>query len=365
MGDDYPRIRVAAVQAAPVFLNREGTVAKACALIREAASNGARLIGFPEGFIPTHPLWFHFHPASGFRSLQFSKELFKNSVIIPSPATEALCEAARAGSIYVVIGICEKTAGRMGTLYNTLLFIDDKGQIVGRHRKLHPTLGERLVHAPGDAEGLRAYPTEFGAMSGLMCGENSNALSLFVLDAMGTTVHVASWPSHFNHGTHMGSIIEVASRSFAYQAKAFVVNAVGAISAEMREALPANDLDREFLSRSHGGASVIGPWGQFLAGPMEPGEGILYADLSIEEIIIGKSVQDFSGHYNRFDVFSLTVRPGAARPLCRLADPYSKNLAQVALEGRAESLELTSGTEDPLSRKNLIGEGRRQAQDWP
>jgi len=315
MGDSYRTIRVAAVQAAPVFLDREKTVEKACALIREAGAAGAHLVGFPEGFIPTHPLWFHFHAASSVKGLQFSRELFCNSVEIPGPATEELCQAAREARIYVVMGLCEKTPG---TLYNTLLFIDDHGNIMGRHRKLHPTLGERLVHAPGDAEGLRAFPTEFGAVSGLMCGENSNALSIFSLDAQGTTVHVASWPSHFSLSTNMGEVIEVASRALAYQTKSFVINAVGGISDRMREVLPVTDEDREFLSRHHGGASIVSPRGKFVAGPMGPGEGILHADINIGDIIIPKITQDFSGHYNRFDIFSLRVKVGGNPPLRRL-----------------------------------------------
>lgn len=340
MGDSYRTIRAAAVQAAPEFLDREKSVEKACALIREAGANGAHLVGFPEGFIPTHPLWFHFHPTSSVKSLQFSRELFCNAVEIPGPATEELCRAAREARIYVVMGLCEKTPGRMGTLYNTLLFIDDHGNLLGRHRKLHPTLGERIVHAPGDAEGLRAYPTEFGALSGLMCGENSNALSTFCLDAQGTTVHVASWPSHFSLSTNMGDVIEVASRALAYQTKSFVLNAVGGISDRMRELLPLTDEDRAFLCRHHAGASIVSPRGKFIAGPLGPGEGIVYADINMTDIIIPKITQDFSGHYNRFDIFSLSVKAGGYSPLRRPAVEDGERPEERALGERAPGREL-------------------------
>jgi nitrilase len=321
MGDTYRTIRVAAVQAAPVFLDREKTVDKACALIREAGAAGAQLIGFPEGFIPSHPLWFHFHAASSGKALQLSRDLARNAVEIPGPATEDLCKAARDARIHVVMGLCEKTPGRVGTLYNTLLFIDDQGRILGRHRKLHPTLGERIVHTPGDAEGLKAYPADFGPFSGLMCGENSNALSTFSLDAQGTTVHVMSWPAHFGVSgmtTTMADAVEIASRAMAYQTKAFVINSVGAISDAMREAMPLTDEHRQFLTRHHAGASVVAPGGKFIAGPMGPGEGILYADINLADAIIPKISQDFSGHYNRFDIFSLSVKVEAHRPLTRL-----------------------------------------------
>ena len=349
MGDSYRTIRVAAVQAAPVFLDRERTVAKACGLIREAGASGAHLIGFPEGYIPTHPLWYHFHVATSVKAMQFSRELFCNSVEIPGPATEELCRAAREARIYVVMGLCEKTPGRMGTLYNTLLFIDDHGNILGRHRKLHPTLGERLVHAPGDSAGLRAFPTEFGAVSGLMCGENSNALSIFSLDAQGTTVHVASWPAHFPLTTNMAEIIELASKSLAYQTKAFVVNSVGAIDDRMRELLPVTDEDRAFLSRQQGAASVVSPRGKIVAGPMAPGEGILYADVNISDIIIPKITQDFSGHYNRFDVFSVNVNLGANPPVRHLPSSATEDGANAALEEPPRTRQLTNDSVPRLS----------------
>jgi nitrilase len=85
MGDVYPTVRAAAVQAASAFLDREGSTEKACALIREAGANGARIVGFPEGFIPAHPIWFHFHPGTGPVATRLSVELFKNAVEVPGP----------------------------------------------------------------------------------------------------------------------------------------------------------------------------------------------------------------------------------------------------------------------------------------
>src|SRR5262247_4156397 len=108
MGDTYPVVKVAAVQAASVFLDREASTDKACALIREAGRNGARVIGFPEGFIPAHPVWYHHHPATSAIANRLATELFKNAVEIPGPETAALCAAARAANAYVVMGVCEK-----------------------------------------------------------------------------------------------------------------------------------------------------------------------------------------------------------------------------------------------------------------
>ncbi len=144
MGDVYPIVKVAAVQAASVFLDREGSTEKACRLIREAGRNGARVIGFPEGFIPAHPVWYHHHAATGAIANRLATELFKNSIEIPGPETDALCAAARDANAYVVIGACEKIPNTMGTMFNSQVYIAPDGTLIGKHQKIMPTVGERL-----------------------------------------------------------------------------------------------------------------------------------------------------------------------------------------------------------------------------
>jgi nitrilase len=135
MGDIYSVVKVAAVQAASVFLDREGSTQKACRLIREAGANGARVIGFPEGFIPAHPVWYHHHSATGALSNRLATELFKNSVEIPGPETAALCAAARDAHAYVVVGVCEKTPNTTGTMFNTQVYIGPEGTLIGSTRR--------------------------------------------------------------------------------------------------------------------------------------------------------------------------------------------------------------------------------------
>ena len=136
MGDKLPTVRVAAIQAAPVFLDREATTEKAVKFIREAGAGGAKLVGFPEGFIPGHPLWHHFLSASSGRSRQLATQLFLNSVEVPSPTTARLCNAARDAGIYVVIGFCERMPGKTGTMYNSQLFLSPAGEIIGKRQKI-------------------------------------------------------------------------------------------------------------------------------------------------------------------------------------------------------------------------------------
>ena len=310
VGDSFPTVRAAAVQAASVFLDREGSTEKACALIREAGRNGAQVIAFPEGFVPAHPVWFHFHSASGRISTQLSVELFKNAVEVPGREVEALCAAARDAAAYVVVGVCEKVPGTLGTMYNSQLFIGPDGTLLGKHQKLMPTVGERLVHAGGYGDTFGAVQTDFGPMSGLICGENSNPLAVFALTAEATRVHVMSWPNHFpTISDPMRSRIEIDSKAFAQMSKAYVVSAAGAVDERMVELLELSPADEEFIRNPAltGGSLIVAPDSRTLAGPLGAEEAILYADLDLETSVKMKLRHDFAGHYNRPDVFQMRV----------------------------------------------------------
>jgi nitrilase len=303
--------KLAAVQAAPVWLNRDATIEKACRLIREAGKTGADLIGFPENFIPGHPVWYYFYPATSEKSLSLATNLFKNSVEIPSPQVDALCRAAAEAAIYVVIGLTERMAGSTGTLYNTQLFINASGQIVGKHQKLVPTIGERLVHTGGQPETQTTFSSPFGQISGLACGENSNPFAVSMVAAAYTTIHVASWPNHFIPaycGMRESSLL--ASRNIAYMCKCFVISSCGTNSEEMIKDLTATKADEVFLrdKSKTGGSCIIDPRAEVIAGPMDGDvEGILYADADFDACIRGRMVHDVAGHYNRSDVYRLLV----------------------------------------------------------
>lgn len=324
MGDEYPRLRLAAVQAAPVWLDRNGSVDKACALIAEVGRGGADIAGFPENFIPGHPVWYYYHAATSKRSQEFAVELFKNAVEIPSPATDKLCAAAAAAGVNVVMGLTEKRPGTTGTLYNTQLYIGRDGRILGRHRKLVPTVGERLIHAPGEAAAQGAIRCDFGPVSGLICGENSNPLAIAALCAEYPYVHVASWPNHFIPAwCGMPETSLLASRNVAYMNKCYAISACGMNSDEMRSVLPLTDEDAAFLAdpATSGGSAILDPYGGVAAGPVDGSqERILYADTDPDMMIRGRLVHDFVGHYNRPDIFHLQVRTWQ-EPLLAFAGP--------------------------------------------
>ena len=304
----YPPYRAAAVQAAPVFLDTEATIAKAGRLIAEAAGAGASLIVFPEVFVPGYPYWnWTMTPVQG---SPWFERLFMASIEVPGPEVDALCEAARAANATVVIGINERDPYSMGTLYNSLLFIGNDGRLLGVHRKLVPTWAEKLTWAGGDGSSLRVYDTPIGRLGGLACGENTNTLARFALLAQGENIHTANYialptaPADYD----MVEAIKVRSAAHSFEGKVFSVVACAAITPEIVDIVAHNDEARAMLERKHSAFSgIFGPDGRLISEPLIDVEGITYADIDLRKCIQPKQMHDIIGHYNRFDVFQLHV----------------------------------------------------------
>jgi nitrilase len=296
-------IRVAAVQAAPVFLDRDATVEKAIGLVERAAGSGAAVVGFPEGFVPGHPGWVELL-AFDDRALVLSRRLFKNAIEVPGREVDALAAACRRGGIAAVVGVCERLPRTTGTLFNTQVLIDADGE-VAKHQKLVPTIGERLVHAPGRTGSFNAMAAGELTFSGLICGENSNPLAQYATARAYPTVHVASWPQHFSPSLEMQPVIELVSKALAYSLKCFVVNSVSTIGPEMLSAY-GDDATREFLTSetARGRASVVAPSGAIISSADGFDEQIVFADIETDDVIGPKFVHDTAGHYNRPELFA-------------------------------------------------------------
>jgi len=346
-------VRAAAVQAAPVFLDKFATIEKACTLIQEAADNGARLIVFPESFIPTFPYWSNYHPEGPPWARTFTK-LFKNSVEIPSPETEKLGEAARKAGAHVMMGLNERDAVYGGTLYNTLLFLGPDGKILGKHRKLMPTHHERLYWGCGDGSGLTVYPTSLGRIGGLICYEHHMTLSKYALYAQGEQIHCAVWPGWPGNSKYDNlDIVHTASRQYAFEGQCFVVCACGWIHPEM---IPEDfEFKNEMDCSSRGGSTIITPLGTLLCEPLVDREGIVYADLKMDLIIKAKAFVDTTGHYARWDVLSLNFNRRPYRAVTETARGSSTRIK--------EKLSDLISRADRLSREELLDQLSRLAGD--
>ena len=317
MGDMLGKVRAGVVQASSVFMDREGTVDKAIDIIDQAADRGVEILVFPEGFIPSHPIWMHFHAATSKEALELDAELFRNSLVVGGRDSDRIAAAARRAGTWVVMGACEKRADTTGTMWNSGVHYSPDGEVAHVHRKLTPTLGERLVHAGGDGSCLRLPKADFGPISTLICAENSNPLLTFNGSAQYATVHAALWPNHFSPTQPlMRNVILNSSRSIAYQNGCYVLSAAGVLEPDVVERVGKSGEDFEWLRDplSTGGSCIIAPTGEVLAGQAGCGDELLVADLDLDLLVTKRVIHDYAGHYNRPDVLSLVVRP-QTRPL--------------------------------------------------
>ncbi|MGH8430074.1 MAG: carbon-nitrogen hydrolase family protein [Solimonas sp.] len=344
MGDEFRDFTLAAIQAAPVYLDRESSVDKACRLIDEAGAKGADLTVFGETWIPGYAEFAAWPEKPGFGSLL--GRFILNAVEIPSPATDALCRAAARAGTDVAIGVAERDATTQGSVYCTLLFIGREGKILGKHRKLKPTFFERTVWGEGDGSTLRLYERPYGKLGGLNCWEHQMVLPGYALIAQGLQVHAAAWPG----GTYTRQ--EVLSRAFAMQATAYVVMAGGVI----RQAdIPADC--EGFLQPKNGHSAIIAPNGDLIAGPLLDEEGILTAKANLGLVMTQKMVADHAGHYARPDVFDFRVNRTPKR-VATFLERGQLEAARDGLNGGIERHEIRNEVELRGAFEDLAAEAR-------
>ncbi len=298
-------LRVALAQAAPFFLDRAATLEKACELIVDAGHAGARLIVFPAAFLPGYPAWIWAIPPNQRGILnELYAQLLANAVSIPGGTTDRLCRIAQRARIHVVMGLTEHDTEADGSsCYNTLLYIDARGQIVGKHRSLVLLGAERLIWAQGDGSTLQVHKLPFGTISGLIGAEHYMPLARYALYARGTQIYIAS---AWDHGEPWLSTL----RHIAKEGRVFVLNS-GML-------LHANNIPDtcSFKVRYplgpgvwlHPGESmIINPGGEIIAGPLGEQEGLLYADIDLQQVSEPKWMLNVAGHDARPDVFQLIV----------------------------------------------------------
>lgn len=253
------------------------------------------------------------------------ERLARSAIEIPGPEIRKIAQAAARHRVHVVVGVNERSATGIGTLWNTLVTLDDRGRLLGRHRKLVPTWAEKLTWAPGDASALRVHDTAIGKLGALACGENTNTLARFALLAQGELVHVASYislpvaPKDYD----MAEAIRLRAAAHSFEGKLFTVVACSTVSPEIVDAMSASHpAARELLARRHSAFSgVIGPDGRVVGQPLIDDEGIVYAEIDLNRCIQPRQMHDITGHYNRFDVFDLQVNRQARAPARFSDDP--------------------------------------------
>jgi nitrilase len=297
-------MRVAAAQLAPVFLDRIATIERVVAALDEAADVGARLVVFPETFVPGYPSWTDFTAASHFdhpdQKATFERYL-ANGVDVAGGDLGPVVDAAARHGQFVYLGVAERSVSG-GSLYCSLVAVHPERGIVGVHRKLQPTYGERLVWADGDGAGLVVHDHDGVRLSGLNCWENWMPLARAAMWAQGPQIHAAVWPGS-------PAVSHDASRFVAQEGRVFVVSAGAVLRAEhLPDDLPVGDEMRAAHHRyASGGAIIVAPDGSVLATADPHEERLLLADLDLG--LVGRARHNFdpAGHYSRPDVLHLTV----------------------------------------------------------
>jgi len=283
----FPKYKAAAVQAAPVFLDLKGSLDKACALVREAGANGAKLIALPEAFIPGGPYWAWYLPVR--EGNKMSAELYRNSIEVPGPATEILGAAARQAEAYVAIGVNERDGK---TIYNTLLYFAPDGSLIGKHRKFRPTGPEKLVWGDGDGSTHKVYDTAIGRLGGLICGEHAMSLPGYTLAAMNEQIHVGAW---LGFTLSDASFAQVCSRYHAMAYNAYVVCSQMIISDDVFERI---GVDKGKHGQHAWSGIIEGNTGKVLTTDLGgEEEGILYAEIDLASVIPRLFGREIVGHY--------------------------------------------------------------------
>jgi nitrilase len=312
----FPNFKAAAVQTSPVFLNVEKTIDKAISFIKEAHEHGAQLIAFPEVFIAGYHYWnWIMTPVQGSK---WYEQLYRNSVAVTDESMKPLFQAAKDFNMHIVIGINER-GDSYGEIYNTNLIIDNKGTLIGKHRKLVPTWAEKLTWTSGDGSSLKVYKTDIGPIGTLACGENTNTLARFTLLSQGELIHIANYislpvaPPDYN----MAEAIKIRAAAHSFEGKLFTIVSCSTISKEIMEALKPDvpNVEELLTRKSSAFSGIIGPNGAVVGEPLIDEEVIVYAAIDLSKCIQPKQMHDILGHYNRFDIFDLRVNTAPTRKI--------------------------------------------------
>jgi nitrilase len=317
-------IRVAAVQASYVLMDRDATIDRVAVLTAAAAGDGAQLVAFPEVFVPGTPIWIDTQPIWDGDEDWFA--LFaENAVTVPGPATERLAAIAAEHQVWLVVGVDEREQ-HGATIYNTVLYFSPSGELAGQHRKLVPTGAERTVWGMGDGSTLRVVDTGLARIGGLTCWENYMPLARFHLYAQGVEVWIAPTLA-------LGDGWTATMRHLARENRMFVMGVNPVLHADqIPVGFPGRDrlfapgyLERNGPWLEEGNTVIVSPDGTVIAGPVRQREETLIADLNLRTVAVQRRHMDPAGHYNRPDVFRLHVDTRPRPPVIVTPGPVEQS----------------------------------------
>lgn len=297
-------MKIAAVQAAPVFLDPGATTDKLLNLLRATAKEGAELVIFPEVFLSGYPVWLRAKEiASNDELLAIGHvEYLRSAVSVDGPEITAICAAARELGVCVYTGVVERSASG-GSVYASLVSIHPDKGVTNVHRKIKPTFHERLIWADGDGHGLRVQDWKGVRIGGLNCYENWQPLARQALYDQGEHLHIATWPGDLDVTEHITQFIAMEGRVY-----------VASVSGILR----VSDIPKSFPLRKYvvegrdvinnGGSMIAAPGGKIIAGPVTAEETTLFADIDLDLVAAAHLKLDPAGHYGRKDILSLNHR---------------------------------------------------------
>ena len=306
------KITAAIIQIKPEYLDLKNSVAKAIRCIEEAASQGAELIAFGETWLTGYPTWIDHIPKACLWDYGPTKEVYallrENSATVPGQEINAIAAAAKKHGVTVVMGLNERVdhGKGNGTLYNSLITIGSDGQFLNHHRKLVPTFTERLIWGQGDGDGLNAVSTNVGRVGGLICWEHWMPMARQTLHEAGEHIHISVWPT-------VNEMHQIASRHYAFEGKCYVlasglIESVSDLPSQFE--LPAELEENPNRLLQRGSSAIIGPDGNYIAGPVYDEETIVMGEIELNKINEEKITLDVTGHYFRKDIFSYQVKKG-------------------------------------------------------